>query len=133
MNFPTALTFVAGIGIAGAIALGVAPMASAAATNPVGGADPYVPAGTNPMVPYGSDAAQIYGDNPLERTAPTLRRCTDAARAIPRPPVGSWRSDPTRRLRTAPTRSFRSARIPSFRMERSRNNNPRRRHSAPLM
>src|SRR5258708_31507205 len=65
MNFPTALTFVAGIGIAGAIALGVAPMASAAATNPVGGADPYVPAGTNPMVPYGPDAAQIYGDNPL--------------------------------------------------------------------
>ncbi|MDT5301704.1 MAG: hypothetical protein QOG79_4946, partial [Mycobacterium sp.] len=65
MTFPTPLRFIAGFGIAAAIALGAGPLASAAAANQTGGADPYVPAGTNPMVPYGPDAAQMYGPNPF--------------------------------------------------------------------
>ena len=47
MTFPNPLRVIAGLGIAAAITLGAAPLASASA----GGADPYVPSGTNPMVP----------------------------------------------------------------------------------
>jgi len=43
MTLPSPLRFIAGFGIAAAITLSAAPLASAAPASPTGGADPYVP------------------------------------------------------------------------------------------